>query len=213
MLGRSMSGRGWRTLAVALMLLTAAVAGCSPASSPSGLSTISDFALIPGDPRGPASQSIVQTDGSTWRFDHPERGRVTLLYFGYTSCPDVCPTTMADLASAMAGLPESVRAKVSVQFVSTDPQRDTPAQIRGWLDGFDPAFHGGRGPIDEVIAAAQVYGIGIEAPAVVDGDYQVTHGSKVLVLDRGGRAVGYFRGLAGARAYLAGIPLLVQRYA
>jgi len=213
MLSRSILGRWWTAVAAAVLMLSAGLAGCSPASSTPDLSTISDFALIPGDPRGPASQSIVQTDGSTWRFDHPDQGRVTLLYFGYTSCPDVCPTTMADLASAMARLPESVRSKVSVQFVSTDPARDTATQMRGWLDGFDPSFRGGRGPIDEVIAAAQVYGIGIEAPTVVDGDYQVTHGSKVLVLDGSGRAVGYFRGLAGAQSYLAAIPLLVQKYA
>ncbi len=76
------------------------------------MSTIPDYTWIPGDPMGPASQSVRQTDGSTWRFNHPAADSITLLYFGYTTCPDVWPTTMADLASAMAKLPARVRSKV-----------------------------------------------------------------------------------------------------
>ncbi len=212
MLSPTIRRGGWRYALALLLVVVAGLTGCS--STPAGVdvSTIPDYTRIPGDPMGPASQSVRQTDGSTWRFDHPATGSITLLYFGYTSCPDVCPTTMADLASAMTKLPDSVRSKVWVEFISTDPHRDTDTQIRAWLDGFDPSFHGGRAAIDEVIAAGLVYGVGIEAPVVVDGDYQVTHGGMLLVLDPVGRAVGFFQQLAGPSSYVTGIPLLVQKY-
>lgn len=66
----------------------------------------------------------------------------TVLLFGYTNCPDVCPTTMADLAVAYRQLPLVVRRNVSVVFVTEDPRRDTPAVLRRWIEGFDPAFIG-----------------------------------------------------------------------
>ena len=141
------------------------------------------------------------------------RGQVLVVFFGFTSCPDVCPTTMADLAAALRDVDESTRSKIDVQFVSTDPNRDTPAQITRWLEGFDPSFRGGRAEINDVIDAAKVYGIGIEPPEVSDDDYQVTHGAQLLVLEPGGGMVGYFQELSGADAYAKAIPILVDKYA
>ncbi len=70
---------------------------------------------------------------------------VTVLFFGYTHCPDVCPTTMADLAAARAQLPAGLRDRVTVVFVSEDPERDTRRSLRRWLDRFDRSFVGLRG--------------------------------------------------------------------
>ena len=67
---------------------------------------------------------------------------LTVLFFGYTHCPDVCPTTMADLARARALLPEPSRGRLTVAFITEDPRRDTPAALRRWLRAFDPAFVG-----------------------------------------------------------------------
>ncbi len=67
---------------------------------------------------------------------------VTALFFGYTHCPDVCPTTLADLAAGRRLMPPAVRDKVTVAFVTEDPQRDTPASLRRFLDRFDPSFIG-----------------------------------------------------------------------
>lgn len=173
---------------------------------------IENFVEIPPPPLGPASQTLTMTDGTPWKFSDPASGKLTLLYFGYTYCPDVCPTTMADLAAALGRLDSGVRDKVWVQFVSTDPDRDTSAQIADWLARFDPSFHGARGPIDDVIAAGQTYGVGIEAPVTKDGKYEVTHGAQLMVLNDAGQAVGFFRELVGQDDYAAGIPELVKRY-
>jgi protein SCO1/2 len=202
-------------VSVAIVLVFGVLAGCggTSASEPS-VADLTGYVQVPGPPlSAPRDLSVTETDGSTWRYDHAVKGRITLLYFGYTSCPDVCPTTMADLASALGKVRASVRDRVVVQFVSSDPVRDTATQIRSWLGQFDPTFHGGRAPIDDVIAAARSYGISIKAPVSTKGDYQVTHGAQLLVLRPGGGAVGYFNELAGPQAYRAALPVLVRRYA
>ena len=74
--------------------------------------------------------------------DRPRTDAVTVLFFGYTHCDDVCPTTMADLASARRTLPPDLLDRVEVVFVTDDPARDTPTRLRRWLDRFDPSFIG-----------------------------------------------------------------------
>lgn len=196
---------------LALVLIgIGALAGCGGGTSTAA--GLDGFVTVPGEPMGPAHEVLTQTDGTAWRFDATPPGKLTLLYFGYTSCPDVCPTTMADLAVAMRALPPEVRDRFEVQFVSTDPARDSADQIESWLSAFDPTFRGARAPIETVIEAARAYGIGINLPKKVDGDYQVTHGAQLLVLTPGGAAVGYFRELAGRSAYQEGLPALVEKY-
>jgi protein SCO1 len=91
------------------------------------------------------SQVLHDTSGRPYSVaDRPQDG-LTILFFGYTHCPDVCPTTMADLAAARAQLPESLRARVEVVFVTEDPERDTNTALRRWLDRYDPSFVGLRG--------------------------------------------------------------------
>ncbi|TQN43103.1 protein SCO1/2 [Blastococcus colisei] len=84
--------------------------------------------------------------------DRPE-DEITLLFFGYTHCPDLCPTTMADLALARDMLAPEIRDRVQVVFVTEDPERDTPEALREWLDRFDPEFIGLIGG-NEATAAA-----------------------------------------------------------
>ncbi|MBI1758182.1 MAG: SCO family protein [Actinobacteria bacterium] len=108
---------------------------------------------------------FVLTDQQGQRYDFGARtaGTVTFLYFGYTHCPDVCPTTMADLATALRSLPGPLRDTVQVVFVTTDPKRDTPKAIGAWLAHFDPDLHtkfvgltGGQAEIDGAQRAAGV---------------------------------------------------------
>ena len=192
--------------------MTLVVAGCGGSTAPS-LSSVSQFQSIPDEPLPAPSATLSQTTGGTWNFQKPAPGKITLLYFGYTSCPDVCPLTMADIAGALKAVPASVRDKVAVEFVTTDPHRDTIAQLRDWLGRIDQSFVGGRAPIQAVIAAARAYGISITAPVVTKKNYKVTHGAQVLVLDDKGGDVGYFRELAGLKAFTKALPILVKRYA
>jgi protein SCO1 len=95
------------------------------------------------------------TDTTGARFDFRSRtdGYVTLLFFGYTNCPDVCPTHMAFLGSAFKKLPKDVAAKFKVVFVTTDPDRDKPQALRTWLNQFGKDFIGLTGNLAEVQAA------------------------------------------------------------
>jgi protein SCO1 len=100
---------------------------------------------------------FILTDTSGARFDFRSRtdGYVTLLFFGYTNCPDVCPTHMAYLGAAFKSLPKDVAARFKVVFVTTDPDRDNPRALRAWLNQFGKDFVGLTGSLAEIQAAQQ----------------------------------------------------------
>ena len=97
--------------------------------------------------------TLPTTGGDVFHLGDRPEDEVTLLFFGYTHCPDLCPTTMADLALARDMLPPEIRDRVQVVFVTEDPARDTPAALREWLDRFDPEFTGLIGGNDDTAAA------------------------------------------------------------
>ncbi|MEZ4728062.1 MAG: SCO family protein [Caldilineaceae bacterium] len=114
------------------------------------------------------------------------RGKVVLLYFGYTHCPDMCPTTLADAKVAMQEL--GVQAEeVQLVMVSVDPERDSPEKLQEYVQRFDPRFIGVTGTEDAVTAAATAFGVTFykEAGSVATG-YLVAHSTQLLVLDRQG---------------------------
>lgn len=109
--------------------------------------------------RGKTDFALYDTQGKPFDFASETHGKATLLYFGYTNCPDVCPTHMGNIAAAMKRMSPDDQAKVRVVFVTTDPDRDTPEHLRSWLDNFDKRFIGLRGPLDTVNAIANKLGL------------------------------------------------------
>jgi protein SCO1 len=109
--------------------------------------------------------TLTDTAGRPYDFAARTRGTVTLLYFGYTSCPDQCPTMLGVIATALREVPPGVRAKVTVVFVTTDPARDTPAVLRAYLDQFDRAFVGLTGDRAAVEHAQQAAQVPVSRPA------------------------------------------------
>ena len=178
-------------LAALLLVLGLLVAGCS--SSGSGAKTASasqlndqgssgtydGFGLNPAQPR--PSFTLTDTAGKQFAFGTATAGRPTLLFFGYTNCPDVCPTTMADISQALAKVPAAVSAKTMVVFVSTDVKRDTGPVIATWLNSFKQiakfkgTFVGLRGTQQQVDAAQAAAHIML---AEDDGE---THSAQVLL--------------------------------
>lgn len=202
-------------LAAALLAVPGLAACGSTSDAKVALTSLKGFSAVPGKPLGPATGSLQQTDGTTWNYTKPTAGKITLVFFGFTHCEDECPTTMSDLASALKRVPESVASKVAVEFVSVDPDRDTMPALKRYVRRYDPSFLGGRAPIGQIVTDARSYGIAVTAPtpATEHGDYEVEHGLQVAVLDQHGGEVGFFEGLAGAKAYAAALPPLVEKYA
>lgn len=116
-------------------------------------------------------------------------GKTTLLYFGYTHCPDVCPTTLARLSAATHQLDDEVRDDVQVLFVSVDPARDTPEVMGRYADAFGPRFIGLTGETGQIDALTNRYRITYSyGEPDADGRYDVTHSSAVFAFDPQGDA-------------------------
>ena len=116
------------------------------------------------------------------------RGKVVLLYFGYTHCPDVCPTTMAKMAGVLHELGASADG-VRLLFVSVDPKRDTPALVEAYAKAFGPQCIGAVGTAAETEDLARKYRVAYEAlKPDSDGNYDVMHSKGIYVFDGRGRA-------------------------
>ncbi len=154
-----------RGLAAAAVLGAVALTGCTASSgaapkvaissAPTPAGTYRGLQLQPAQPR--PTFTLTDTAGKPYDFAARTRGVPTLLYFGYTHCPDVCPTAMADTALALRAVPAALRDKVQVVFVTTDPARDTGPVIAAWLRNFDVdlpvRFVGLTGTLPQVEAA------------------------------------------------------------
>lgn len=117
------------------------------------------------------------------------RGKVVLMYFGYTFCPDICPASLAELADAMELLGDRAD-DVQVVMVSVDPARDTPDVLAEYMDHFDPRFAGLTGTDAEIAGVADSYGVFYEAQeGTAATGYLVDHLASVIVIDGDGRWV------------------------
>lgn len=140
------------------------------------------------DPPKPASDfTLTDQDGKPFVLSST-RGRVTLVYFGYTSCPDICPMTLADLAAAREGL-GAAASEVQVVFVTVDPERDTQATLKRYVPAFDPSFAGVRGTPEETQAIAKQWGVKYKKTPLANSalGYAVDHSAFIYVVDRAGR--------------------------
>lgn len=115
------------------------------------------------------------------------RGKVVALFFGYTHCPDVCPTTLLEYAGVAKKLGPDA-GKLQVVFVSVDPQRDTREVLAGYVPHFNPAFVGMTGSSAEVAAAMKAYRVVAQRVPLPGGGYAVDHSAGSYLLDREGRA-------------------------
>jgi cytochrome oxidase Cu insertion factor (SCO1/SenC/PrrC family) len=129
--------------------------------------------------------------------DHDFRDRWLLVFFGYTQCPDACPTALGLVAEALDLLDSETRAKVQPVFISFDPERDTPAALKAYVDAFDAGIVGLTGTPEEVAAAAAGYKVHFKKrPGGSDGAYTMDHSSVIYAVDGAGRLVTRFSHMA-----------------
>jgi protein SCO1 len=203
--------RLYRVLAV--LAVAATLAGCSAAAKPTP-SDLNDLpssgpyqgvGMVPPQPR--PSFTLTDTAGRAFSFGQATSGRPTLLFFGYTQCPDVCPTTMADIHTALSGLPVAEQQRVYVVFVSTDVRHDTAAVVRTWLDQFSNGTHarfvglvGSQAQIDAAQTAAHI-------ALATDGGQ--THSARVLLYGADNYArVSYLQSTNEAQQMAHDLPLV-----
>ena len=173
-------------LAVGLVLLV----GCTPVPEQSAAQGYADPGGYTGgtslpEPFPMPDVTLTDTAGQPYNMANSPSKPVTLLFFGYTHCPDVCITVLADVASALQRMPTTDRDHIQVVFVTTDPARDDGKQIRAYLDRFDPTFVGLTGRLATIKKAASQVGVGIEGmEKLPSGGYEVGHSAQVIGFDR-----------------------------
>lgn len=158
--------------------------------------------------------TLTDTNGEAFDLRAETEGYLTLVFFGYTYCPDVCPVHMANLGAVFGDLIPEVRDRIKVVFVSTDPERDTPERLRSWLDNFDRSFVGLRGSLEDINAALS--SILLPGVAVIPGEHDseplIGHPSAILAFGPDGTARARY--LFGVRRsdWAHDLPLLVEGF-
>ena len=165
-----------------LILLCATLVGCAPDAARSGNDRGYRGVVIP-EPRAKPAFTLTDTRGEPFDFRERTRGYLTLVFFGYTYCPDICPVHMANLGAVMKELRPSVSRRIRVVFVTTDPARDTPERLERWLRNFHPDFIGLTGDFDRINEIQQTMGLPpaqLGVPDSATGSYLVGHSAYVV---------------------------------
>ncbi len=162
------------------VLAAALLAGCGGGAPEEG-----DLAgAVLTDPYVVPETTLVDTGGDPYSLAKDTDARLTLVFFGYTNCPDICQVVMSSLASAMTRLSDADRDDVEVVFVTTDPARDDQETLRAYLDRFDPQFEGLTGDLGTITDIGGELGIAVEkGERLPSGGYEVTHSTPVVGID------------------------------
>lgn len=186
-----------RTTRLAAIALAAAALACLAACGSSGSAAQGSGGFQAGQqlsqPLTAPAGTFTSTSGAgSYDLAAHLAGHVTLVYFGYTNCPDVCPTTMATIGAALRTLPPAAARDVQVVFVTSDPARDTVPVMKRWLTNFDSGdanpFLGLTTTVKAVDTYAGKLGVPLYPPVTKNGQYEVDHGAQVLGFGPDGKA-------------------------
>ena len=154
--------------------------------------------------------SLTDQDGEAVQLDEL-KGQWTLLFFGYTFCPDICPTTLAELRQLNGMLPDAVRGELRTILVSVDPNRDTPAQLKEYLGYFNAGFQGLTGPLDDIQSLANGVGIPFIPGDTSKENYTVDHSGNLVLIGPDGRQRGFIRAPLRVQKLAEQLPELISR--
>jgi protein SCO1/2 len=155
------------------------------------------------------SFALTDQDGRTVTSDSL-KGKPTLIYFGFTYCPDVCPTSLLLMETAVEKLGADAPKKVNLVFITVDPERDTPELMKGYVGNFGSTFVGLTGTAEQIAQVARAYRVYYQkVPGKDGGPYLMDHSSIVYLLDRNGRFVTHFTHEAKAETIAAAVQRLL----
>jgi len=184
---------------IALLLLRAAVAAADDVDLKAGVFS---------PPRAAPDFSLRGSDGTELRLSR-YRGKVVILAFGFTSCPDVCPTTLATLAETRKKL-GAQSSQLQVLYVTVDPETDNPERMRKYLGSFDRTFVGGTGTADQLAAVRQDYGIAADRKTL-GTSYTFAHSSYTYLIDRSGSLRGLMPYGQSSDGYVHDVKILLSQ--
>lgn len=154
---------------------------------------------------------LTASDGG--RFDRNAlRGRTSLLFFGFTHCPDICPATLSQLALARAQLADELdtASLPDIVLISVDPFRDTPETLTAYVSRFGPGVRGATGDLDELKKLAKAGGIYFSVSPEENGSYGVDHSAAVLVINKNAELHAVFGAPHSVDHFVADLPLLIE---
>jgi protein SCO1/2 len=154
---------------------------------------------------------LTDTSGAAFDFKQRTQGYVTLLFFGYTNCPDQCPMHMANLGAALKKVPTGIAEQIKLVFVTTDPARDSPAVMRRWLDLFDRRSIGLTGTERAIEAVERAAGVPLATKTGPDnGNYGVAHANFVVAYSKDNLGHVIYPGGVSQEDWVHDLPLLIK---
>jgi protein SCO1/2 len=186
------SGPAWMSIAACSLMavIVLLISGCIAApSGPTGERNADPAGYTGGsslpEPYSMPEISLIDTSGRPYNLATTPSKPVTLLFFGYTNCPDVCITVLSDVALTLQRLAPADRDQIQFIFITTDPARDKEEQIRRYLDRFNSSFVGLTGPLPMIKRAATQVGVDIQGmKKLPSGGYEVGHSAQVIGFSR-----------------------------
>jgi protein SCO1 len=169
-----------RLVCPSMLIASALAPGSSKAKGPIGIPT----AQIGGPFR------LVDQNGAPFS-DQDLKGKPFLVFFGFTHCPEVCPTTLFEMSEIMRSLGDDAD-RAAVVFITVDPERDTPESLKDYLANFDPRIHALTGDPEAVAAVAKAYRVYFKKVPLAGGDYTMDHTAIVYLMDKEGRFISPF---------------------
>ncbi|MBA1305367.1 SCO family protein [Pseudomonas stutzeri] len=135
---------------------------------------------------------LVDQDGQ--RFDTRSlQGRWHILFFGFTACPDICPTTLSDMRRLFSQLPKETRDQLQLVLITADPARDTPQQLKTYLDYYRGGFNGLTGDMEQLQRLSRALGLPFVPASETQGDYSVSHSGNLALVGPDGTLRGHIR--------------------
>lgn len=182
-----MPTRLWRCL----LILALALATPALALDRDVLLDQANILLLPRERAIPPLE-LVDQDGQ--RFDTRSlQGRWHILFFGFTACPDICPTTLSDMRRLFNQLPKETRDQLQLVLITADPARDTPQQLKTYLDYYRGGFNGLTGDMEQLQRLSRALGLPFVPASETQGDYSVSHSGNLALVGPDGTLRGHIR--------------------